>query len=89
MTSHIDDKHATKYCVICARFQIAGGDEFPNLALSPQAIINCRAGGSCEGGNPAGVYEFAAKVGVPDVTCLVYEAKVLGGINVCKINTSL
>ena len=56
------------------RFQIHGGDQFPNLALSPQAVINCRAGGSCEGGNPAGVYEFAASVGVPDVTCLVYEA---------------
>ena len=25
-------------------------------------IIIIRAGGSCEGGNPAGVYEFAAKV---------------------------
>ena len=24
--------------------------------------ITIRAGGSCEGGNPAGVYEFAAKV---------------------------
>ena len=58
----------------CPRFQIHGGDQFPNLALSPQAVINCRAGGSCEGGNPAGVYEFAASVGVPDVTCLVYEA---------------
>ena len=67
-----------------ARFQIAGGDEFPNLALSPQAIINCRAGGSCEGGNPAGVYEFAAKVGVPDVTCLVYEAVDGGPVEDCS-----
>ena len=25
-------------------------------------MIIIRAGGSCEGGNPAGVYEFAAKV---------------------------
>ena len=67
-----------------ARFQIAGGDEFPNLALSAQAIINCRAGGSCEGGNPAGVYEFAAKVGVPDVTCLVYEAVDGGPVEDCS-----
>ena len=66
------------------RFQIAGGDKFPNLALSPQAIINCRAGGSCEGGNPAGVYEFAAKVGVPDVTCLVYEAVDGGPVEDCS-----
>ena len=27
--------------------------------------ITIRAGGSCEGGNPAGVYEFAAKVRGP------------------------
>merc|ERR1712107_730091 len=52
-------------------------------ALSAQAIINCRAGGSCEGGNPAGVYEFAAKVGVPDVTCLIYEAKDGGPVEDC------
>ena len=70
--------------IIVCRFQIAGGDEFPNLALSPQAIINCRAGGSCEGGNPAGVYEFAAKVGVPDVTCLVYEAVDGGPVEDCS-----
>merc|ERR1712173_507663 len=59
------------------------GDRFPTLALSAQAIINCRAGGSCEGGNPAGVYEFAAKVGVPDVTCLIYEAKDGGPVEDC------
>ena len=71
-------------CHYCVRFQIAGGDEFPNLALSAQAIINCRAGGSCEGGNPAGVYEFAAKTGVPDVTCLVYEAVDGGPVEDCS-----
>ena len=80
------------------RFNIAAGDSFPSLALSPQAIINCRAGGSCEGGNPAGVYEvrpqftaasrqqtaqFAATVGVPDVTCLVYEAVDGGPVEDC------
>jgi len=87
------NQHIPEYCGSCwaqgtlsalaDRFQIAGGDKFPNLALSPQAIINCRAGGSCEGGNPASVYEFAAKVGVPDVTCLVYEAKDGGPVEDC------
>ena len=48
-----------------------------------QAVINCRAGGSCEGGNPAAVYEFAAEVGVPDVTCMVYEAVDQGPISDC------
>lgn len=87
------NQHIPQYCGSCwaqgtlsalaDRFQIAGGDRFPNLALSPQAVINCRAGGSCEGGNPGGVYEFAAKVGVPDVTCLVYEAVDGGPVEDC------
>jgi len=88
------NQHIPQYCGSCwaqgtlsalaDRFQIAAEDRFPNLALSPQAIINCRAGGSCEGGNPASVYEFAAKVGVPDVTCLVYEAKDGGPVEDCS-----
>merc|ERR1711915_905493 len=87
------NQHIPQYCGSCwaqgtlaalaDRFQIAAGDKFPNLALSPQAVINCRAGGSCEGGNPASVYEFAAKVGVPDVTCLIYEAKDGGPVEDC------
>jgi len=88
------NQHIPVYCGSCwaqgtlsalaDRFQIAGGDKFPNIALSPQAVINCRAGGSCEGGNPAAVYEFAASVGVPDVTCMVYEAVDQGPIQDCS-----
>jgi len=87
------NQHIPKYCGSCwaqgtlsalaDRFQIHAGDKFPTLALSPQAVINCRAGGSCEGGNPAAVYEFAAEVGVPDVTCMVYEAVDQGPISDC------
>jgi len=87
------NQHIPQYCGSCwaqgtlsalaDRFMIAAGDKFPTLALSPQAIINCRAGGSCEGGNPAEVYEFAAEVGVPDVTCLIYEAKDGGPVEDC------
>ena len=68
------NQHIPKYCGSCwaqattsalaDRFIIADKDKFANLALSPQVIVNCRAGGSCEGGNPAGVYEFAHKTGV-------------------------
>ena len=32
------------------------------VILIAKLTITIRAGGSCEGGNPAGVYEFAAKV---------------------------
>jgi cathepsin X len=87
------NQHIPVYCGSCwaqgtlsalaDRFNIAAGDKYPSLALSPQAIINCRAGGSCEGGNPAAVYEFAAQVGVPDVTCMVYEAVDQGPIEDC------
>ena len=37
---------------------------YANLALAVQTVLNCRAGGSCEGGNPAEVYEFAKEIGV-------------------------
>ena len=38
--------------------------KYANLALAVQTVLNCRAGGSCEGGNPAAVYEFAKDIGV-------------------------
>mmetsp|Transcript_28571 Transcript_28571/g.27544 ORF Transcript_28571/g.27544 Transcript_28571/m.27544 type:complete len:447 (+) Transcript_28571:24-1364(+) len=38
-------------------------------ALSAQVLINCRAGGSCNGGNPAGVYRYAYKTGIPHQSC--------------------
>ena len=68
------NQHIPKYCGSCwaqattsalaDRFIIANKDKYANLALSPQAIVNCRAGGSCEGGNPSSVYEFAHEIGV-------------------------
>ena len=45
------------------------------LALNPQVIVNWKAGGTCSGGNPAQVYEYINKFGVPDSTCMVYEGK--------------
>ena len=68
------NQHIPKWCGSCwaqattsalaDRFIIADRYKYANLALSPQVIINCRGGGSCEGGNPAQVYEFANEVGV-------------------------
>jgi cathepsin X len=51
------------------------------VALSPQVIINCEAGGSCNGGDPSGVYYYAYHTGIPDQTCMVYEAKNLDAWN--------
>jgi hypothetical protein len=33
--------------------------------LSPQVIVNCQAGGSCNGGNPGEVYAYANKARYP------------------------
>jgi cathepsin X len=51
-------------------------------------MINCGAGGSCNGGDPSGVYDFAYTTGVPDSSCEQYEAKNLGhrcqAIDICR-----
>ena len=62
------------------RLAIMRNDTFPIIQLAPQVIINCRGGGSCDGGNPGGVYEYIHENGVPDETCQNYE--------VCEIVSS-
>jgi cathepsin X len=57
--------------------------------LNPQVIVNCQAGGSCNGGDPSGVYEYAFKNGIPDSSCEQYTAKNLVGgkcqpIDLCR-----
>jgi len=37
-------------------------------------MVNCNAGGTCNGGNPGGVYRYAYLHGVPDSTCMQYVA---------------
>ena len=45
------------------------------MSLAVQTIINCKAGGSCQGGNPGEVYVYAHKNGVPEETCQADQAK--------------
>jgi cathepsin X len=52
-------------------------------------MINCRAGGTCNGGNPAGVYRYAFKYGIPHSSCMQYtahnlEATSCAPIDICR-----
>jgi len=94
------NQHIPVYCGSCwaqgstsalaDRFNILMKDHTATpVALSAQAIINCQAGGSCEGGNPGGVYSFAYHQGIPDSSCEQYVAHDLdkstcGAIDLCK-----
>jgi cathepsin X len=49
-------------------------DSATPVGLNAQAIINCQAGGSCDGGDPALVYEYAYNHGIPDSSCEQYIA---------------
>ena len=45
------------------------------IGLSAQAIVNCQAGGSCNGGNPAEVYKYAHNHGLVHSSCEQYVAQ--------------
>lgn len=51
-------------------------------------IVNCQAGGSCNGGDAYEVYAWAHKNGIPDSTCMQYVAWNLkeqcGPMDICK-----
>lgn len=74
------NQHIPIYCGSCwaqgttsalaDRFNILLGDKNPTpVGLNAQVMVNCQAGGSCEGGNPGGVYEYAHREGIPDSSC--------------------
>ena len=42
--------------------------------ISAQAVINCQEGGSCNGGDPSGVYDWAYTHGLEPASCMNYEA---------------
>ena len=79
------NQHIPTYCGSCwafgvtsclsDRIKISRRAAFPEIVLSPQVLINCRGGGSCEGGDPGAAYEYVAQKGLPDETCQNYEAK--------------
>ena len=42
------------------------------VILAPQVLINCNGGGTCDGGDVGGVFEYMAEEGLPDETCQNY-----------------
>jgi len=59
------------------------------VALDAQVMINCQAGGTCEGGDPGAVYNYAYTTGIPDSTCEQYVAhdldhKTCNPIDICR-----
>jgi len=78
------NQHIPQYCGSCwaegstsaiaDRFNIMNNVSTSPVALSAQMVINCYAGGSCNGGNPGEVYEFAMKEGLVHASCTNYQA---------------
>jgi len=79
------NQHIPQYCGSCwahgttsalaDRFNIHMRGQNPTpIALSAQVIIDAYAGGSCNGGNPGKVYEWAFNHGIPDSSCMQYSA---------------
>ena len=78
------NQHIPTYCGACwafgtlssfnDRLKIAAKATYPDIILSPQVLINCHGGGSCNGGNVGGVMRYMDRNGLPDETCQNYMA---------------
>lgn len=88
------NQHIPQYCGSCwsqgstsaiaDRFNILNDlSTMTPVALDAQVMVNCNAGGSCNGGNPAGVYEFAHTNGLRHASCMQYVAKNLDHAGAC------
>jgi cathepsin X len=59
------------------------------IGLNAQVVVNCQMGGSCDGGNPATVYQYAHDSGLHHSSCMQYTAYNLQGhmcedIDICR-----
>jgi len=90
------NQHIPQYCGACwafssssslsDRIKIKRKAKWPDVALSPQMLVNCGPG-SCKGGNSHMVYAWLnTKGGVTDETCQPYQAKSkkCNAMNICR-----
>eukprot|EP00345_Euplotes_harpa_P019301 CAMPEP_0168341128 /NCGR_PEP_ID=MMETSP0213-20121227/14478_1 /TAXON_ID=151035 /ORGANISM="Euplotes harpa, Strain FSP1.4" /LENGTH=596 /DNA_ID=CAMNT_0008347503 /DNA_START=152 /DNA_END=1942 /DNA_ORIENTATION=- len=63
----------------------------PQVSLAAQVVVNCEAGGDCNGGQAGSVYRFAYDQGIPHESCEQYIAHnidrdqdVCSDFNVCR-----
>lgn len=80
------NQHIPRYCGSCwaegstsaiaDRFNILNKNQVETapIGLNAQVIVNLEAGGSCNGGDPAKVYEWAHNVGLKHASCMNYIA---------------
>jgi len=95
------NQHIPNYCGACwafsstsalaDRIMIQNKNEFPEVDLSPQVLLNCeRDDQGCHGGDPNNAYAYIQQHGIPSETCAPYQAtgwdtgNTCDDIDICK-----